>query len=126
MKLHASGEDYLEAVLMIQKEKGEVRSVDLARHLEFSRPSVSHAVSILRDGGFLDMGDDGTLTLTEVGREVAERIYARHCFFTKELIAAGIDPKTAEEEACRMEHTISEDSFQKLRKKLRDASEPET
>ena len=81
-KLHASGEDYLEAILVLQKEKGMVRSVDVARHMEVSKPSVCHAVATLRDGGFLTMGEDHFLHLTDVGREVAERIYERHCFFT--------------------------------------------
>lgn len=81
MKIHASGEDYLEAVLMLQKEKGMVRSVDVARRLEVSKPSVCHAVATLRDGGFLTMDSDYFLHLTDVGREVAERTYEKHCFF---------------------------------------------
>ena len=116
MKLHASGEDYLEAVLVLQKERGMVRSVDVARHMEVSKPSVCHAVATLRDGGFLMMDEDHFLHLTDVGREVAERIYERHCFFTEQLIAAGVDPKTAEADACRIEHTISQDSFEKIRR----------
>ncbi|MDD2981157.1 MAG: metal-dependent transcriptional regulator [Hespellia sp.] len=115
MKLYASGENYLETVLMLQKKNGMVRSVDLARHMEVSKPSVSHAVGLLRDGGFLTMDDDCYLHLTDVGREVAERIYERHQFFTRQLIDAGVEPKLAEQEACRMEHAISEDSFQKLK-----------
>ena len=115
-KLHASGEDYLEAVLVIQKKKGMVRSVDVSRHMEVSKPSVCHAVATLRDGGFLMMDEDHFLHLTDVGREVAERIYERHCFFTEQLIAAGVDPKTAEADACRIEHTISQDSFEKIRR----------
>ena len=116
MKLRASGEDYLEAVLMLQKKNGMVRSVDLARHMEVSKPSVCHAVATLRDGGFLTMGEDHFLHLTDVGREVAERIYERHCFFTEQLIATGVDPKTAEADACRIEHIISQDSFEKIRR----------
>ena len=80
MKIHASGEDYLEAVLMVQKEKGMVRSVDLARHMGYSKPSISHAVGVLRNGGFLMMDKDGFLHLTDVGQEVAEKIYERHQF----------------------------------------------
>lgn len=120
MKLHASGEDYLEAVLILQKKKGMVRSVDLARHMGFSKPSISHAVSALRDGGFLTMDADGFLHLTDIGREVAEKIYERHCFFREQLIAAGIDEKTAELEACQMEHAISEDTFLRLKAALKD------
>ena len=116
MKLHASGEDYLETILVLQKKRGMVRSVDVARHMEVSKPSVCHAVAALRDGGFLMMDEDHFLHLTDVGREVAERIYERHCFFTEQLIAAGVDPKTAEADACRIEHTISQDSFEKIRR----------
>ena len=114
-KLHASGEDYLEAVLVIQKKKGMVRSVDVSRHMEVSKPSVCHAVATLRDGGFLTMDEDHFLQLTDVGREVAEKIYERHCFFTEQLIAAGVDPKTAEADACRIEHIISDESFDRLK-----------
>ena len=116
MKLHASGEDYLETILVLQKKLGMVRSVDVARHMEVSKPSVCHAVATLRDGGFLTMDEDHFLHLTDVGREVAERIYERHRFFTEQLIAAGVDPKTAEADACRIEHIISQDSFEKIRR----------
>ena len=116
MKLHASGEDYLETILVLQKKRGMVRSVDVARHMEVSKPSVCHAVATLRDGGFLMMDEDHFLHLTDVGREVAKKIYERHCFFTEQLITAGVDPKTAEADACRIEHTISQDSFEKIRR----------
>ena len=116
MKLHASGEDYLETILVLQKKRGMVRSVDVARHMEVSKPSVCHAVATLRDGGFLMMDEDHFLHLTDVGREVAEKIYERHRFFTEQLIAAGVDPKTAEADACRIEHIISQDSFEKIRR----------
>ncbi len=120
MKIHASGEDYLEAILILQKQKGEsaVRSIDLARHMGFSKPSISHAVGVLRDGGFLVMDKDGFLHLTERGREVAEKIYERHRFFTEQLIAAGVDEATAEQDACRIEHAISDTSFRKLKEKI--------
>ena len=116
MKLHASGEDYLETILVLQKKLGMVRSVDVARHMEVSKPSVCHAVATLRDGGFLMMDEGHFLHLTDVGREVAEKIYERHCFFTEQLITAGVDPKTAEADACRIEYTISQDSFEKIRR----------
>ncbi len=117
-KIHASGEDYLETILILQKQMGEsaVRSVDLARHMGFSKPSISHAVGVLRDGGFLIMDKDGFLHLTEEGREIAEKIYERHQFFTEQLIAAGVSEATAEQDACRIEHAISDESFQKLQK----------
>ena len=115
MKLHASGEDYLETILVLQKKRGMVRSVDVARHMGVSKPSVCVAVNTLKDGGFLTMDEDRFLHLTDVGREVAEKIYERHCFFTEQLIAAGVDSRTAEADACRMEHVISQESFERLR-----------
>ena len=114
-KLYASGEDYLEAVLVLQKEKGMVRSVDVARHLEGTKPSVCHAVATLRDGGFLTMDSDYFLHLTDVGRKVAEQIHEKHRFFTERLIEAGVDPETAERDACRIEHVISDESFRRLK-----------
>ena len=93
MKLHASGEDYLEAIFILQKQLGMVRSVDVARHMEVSKPSVCHAVAILREGGFLTMDIDHFLHLTKLGREVAERTYEKHCFFTDLLTEVGVDPK---------------------------------
>ena len=115
MKLYASGEDYLEAVLVLQRKQGMVRSVDLARHMGFSKPSISHAVGVLKNGGFLTVDDDGFLHLTVIGREIAEKIYERHLFFMEQLIAAGVDPETAEADACRIEHIISEESFDRLK-----------
>ncbi|MCG4525576.1 metal-dependent transcriptional regulator [Intestinimonas massiliensis (ex Afouda et al. 2020)] len=115
MKLHASGEDYLEAILVLHKKTGMVRSVDVARHMEVSKPSVCHAVATLREGGFLTMDSDYFLHLTGVGREVAEQIYEKHCFFTDRLIEAGVDLETAERDACRIEHVISDESFQRLK-----------
>ena len=116
-KLRASGEDYLEAVLMLQKKSGMVRSVDLARHMGFSKPSISPAVGVLRDGGFLTMDKDGFLHLTAEGREIAEKIYERHRFFAEQLVAVGVDKTTAEQDACRIEHAISDISFKKLKEK---------
>ena len=114
--LHASGEDYLEAILVLHKKMGMVRSVDVARHMEVSKPSVCVAVNTLKEGGFLTMDENHFLHLTDVGREVAEQIYERHCFFTERLIALGVDPKTAEADACRIEHVISTESFERLKK----------
>ena len=115
LKLHASGEDYLESVLVLQKKLGMVRSVDVARHMGVSKPSVCVAVNTLKDGGFLTMDENHFLHLTDIGREVAEQIYEKHCFFTEQLIAAGVDPKVAEEDACRIEHIISDESFSRLK-----------
>ena len=115
MKLHASGEDYLETILVLQKKLSIVRSVDVARHMEVTKPSVCHAVATLRDGGFLMMDEDHFLHLTDVGREVAEKIYERHCFLTKQLISIGVDPETAEADACRIEHDISAETYERLK-----------
>ena len=115
MPLHKSGEDYLEAILVLQKKKGMVRSADVARHMDVSKPSVCHAVATLKDGGFLTIDDGFFLHLTNIGREVAEQIYEKHRFFTERLIAAGVDPETAEADACRIEHVISDESFQCLK-----------
>lgn len=115
MKLHASGEDYLETILILQKQCGMVRSVDVARQMSVSKPSVCRAVAVLRGGGFLEMDEDHFLYLTAEGHKIAEEIYARHRFFTERLIAAGVDPETAEADACRLEHAISSESFARLK-----------
>lgn len=115
MKIYASGEDYLEAVLILQKKQGMVRSVDLARYMGFSKPSISHAVGVLKNGGFLTVDGDGFLHLTDIGREVAEKVYERHWFFTEQLVAAGVDLETAEQEACRIEYIISDENFSRLK-----------
>ena len=115
MKLYTSGEDYLKAIYILQKGKGMVRSIDVAEQMGMSKPSVSHAVKLLREGGFIVMDDDYTLHLTDLGREVAEKLYERHRYFTERLTDAGVDTDTAEAEACKMEHTISDSSFQKLK-----------
>ena len=115
MKLHASGEDYLETILVLQKKLGMVRSVDVARHMGVSKPSVCVAVNTLKDGGFITMDEDHFIHLSNVGRKVAEKNNERHCFFTEQLIAAGVDPEIAEADACRMEHVISSESFEKMK-----------
>lgn len=115
MKLHASGEDYLEAMLILERRNGMARSVDIAEQLGVSKPSVSRAVALLKKGGFL-LAEGNQLYLTDTGREVAEKIYERHCFFKSRLMSAGVDEKTAEKEACLLEHTLSDDSFEKIKK----------
>ena len=123
MKLYASGEDYLETILILHREMGMVRSVDVARHMDVSKPSVCHAVAVLQEGGFLAVDGDHFLHLTEQGRIIAEKIYERHRFFTDRLIEAGVDPKTAEADACRIEHVISEETFRRLKEKYQSESE---
>ena len=115
MKLHASGEDYLEAILILHRKLGVVRSVDVARYMKLSKPSVCVADNTLKEGGFLTTDKSHYLYLTDTGKEVAEKIYERHQFFTEELIKAGVDPKQAEADACKIEHAISEQSFRKLK-----------
>ena len=100
-----------------------VRSVDVARHMGVSKPSVCHAVAVLQEGGFLIMDEDHFLHLTEVGKEIAGKIYERHRFFTDRLMEAGVDPKTAEADACRIEHVISEETFRRLKAKYQNESE---
>ena len=121
MKLHASGEDYLEAILILEQKKGSVRSIDVAEWLGVTKPSVSRAVSLLKEGDFLRV-EDNLLYLTDTGREVADKIYERHCFFKRRLMDAGIDEETAEKEACLIEHSLSDDSFNKLKKAAADSS----
>ena len=123
MKLYASGEDYLETILILHREMGMVRSVDVSRHMAVSKPSVCHAVAVLQEGGFLAMDGDHFLHLTERGRIIAEKIYERHRFFTDCLIEAGVDPETAEADACRIEHVISDETFRRLKEKYQNESE---
>ncbi len=116
MQLHSSGEDYLETILIIQMRKGSVRSVEVAEALNVSKPSVSKAIRHLQVGGFLVMNKDKTLELTSAGREVAERIYDRHCVLRDGLVLLGVDPAVAEQDACRIEHIISKESFDKIKR----------
>ena len=124
MELRASGEDYLEAVLIMGHRIGQVRAIDVAQYLGYAKTSVSHGLRLLREGGFLTRDQDGFLYLTEVGRETAEKIYAKHRFFTQWLIKAGVSPDTAEKDACRMEHAVSEESFLKLMEALEHIQPP--
>ena len=118
MKLYESGEDYLEDILRLQQKTGMVRASNLVEYTGYSKPSISHAVRNLQKGGFITRDADGYLHLTVEGRSIAEKIYERHLFFTKLLIGCGVSKDVAEQDACRMEHVISEESFQKLKEKL--------
>ena len=120
MTLTSSMEDYLEAILMIKQQHSYVRCVDVAEQLGVKKPSVSRAVKELSKSGHLVKNADGALSLTETGLQLAEQIYEKHRFFTEQLIAAGVDPKTAEQDACGIEHVISSESFQKLKKVFDD------
>lgn len=115
MKLHESAENYLEALYLLQRKIPEVRSVNLADFLGYRKPSITHMVKILIDEKMIQKDDRGILRLTSKGKERAEEIYEKHCFFYELLISAGVDDKLAQEEACKMEHDLSEESFQKLK-----------
>lgn len=115
MKIYESAENYLETILRLKSEKGAVRSVDIAHHLEFSKPSISRAMALLRENGYITVDKEGWIELTEEGHEIAGRVYERHQVITKCLTAIGVSQKTAEEDACRVEHYISEETFSKLK-----------
>ena len=110
MRLQESGEMYLETILILSR-KGPVRSIDVSEYMGYSKPSVSRAVSLLKSGGYLTMEENGFLHLTEAGRELAEKIYDRHTTLTKFLSLLGVDEEIAQEDACRIEHCISDESF---------------
>lgn len=122
-ELGKSQEDYLEAILVLQNETGEVLSVDVARYMSFSKPSVCHAVKQLKSKGYLDVHRDGSLHLTEEGRRLAEGVYEKHRFFTEFLIETGVSAEQAEKDACKIEHVISEESFQALKLALTNEQE---
>ena len=111
MRLQESGEMYLETILRLSQKKSFVRAIDVGEYMGFSKPSVSRAIGLLRNGGFVEVGDGGGLSLTAEGREVAEKIYERHTYLTKMLMEMGVDEATAAEDACRMEHVVSDKSF---------------
>ena len=115
MRLHRSGEDYLEAILILEQKRGYVRSSDVAEQMNVTKPSVTNATRLLNEGGFLTMDEEKLIHLTELGREVAGSIYERHCILTEGLIFLGVEPETAEQDACRIEHDISRETFEKLK-----------
>lgn len=112
MKIHESAENYLETILILQKRQGLVRSIDIAGELSFSKPSVSVAMKNLRLNGYIDVDKDGYITLLDKGREIAEKIYERHTLFSDWLMALGVSPEVAAEDACRIEHVISNETFE--------------
>ena len=116
MKIQESAENYLEAILTLGKEKAEVHAIDIASHLEFSKPSVSIAMKKLRDSGHINVDELGHITLTDSGREIAERIYERHTFLSQWLESMGVPSQIAAEDACRMEHEVSNESFEANRR----------
>ena len=115
MTVRESGEMYLEAILVLAKESGYVRSIDVSEYLGYSKPSVSRAMGILREGGYILVEKDGAITLTDSGKKLAETIYERHTVLSELLIRLGVDEKTATDDACRIEHVISDESFQAIK-----------
>lgn len=111
-----SGQMYLETIYILSKEKTSVHSIDVSEHMGYSKPSVSRAIGILKSGGYVEMAEDGSLTLTESGLSVAEQIYERHTILTECLVRLGVDRETAAEDACKMEHVISDESMAALKK----------
>lgn len=117
-KLRQSGEDYLETILILS-QRGEVRSIDIANEMRVSKPSVCRAVGILKNGGFIAVDKNGYITFTEEGKETAEKIYERHTVLTDWLVGIGVDKNTAERDACRLEHSFSSESFEKLKSHIK-------
>ena len=116
MKLQESGQMYLETIYVLSKTVSGVHSVDISEHMGYSKPSVSRAVNLLKSGGYITVDQDNHITLTEMGLEIAEKIYNRHIVLSKMLVALGVPEDIAAEDACRMEHTISDESFEAIRR----------
>ena len=116
MKIQESAENYLETILILSRKKPNVRSIDIVNEMEFSKPSVSVAMKNLRENGYIHMDKDGFITLTDKGLEIAEMIYERHTLLSAWLIRLGVDEKTATQDACRMEHVISKESFEAIKR----------
>ena len=118
MNLQESGEMYLESIYVLCKEKENVRSIDIVEYMGFSKPSVSRAVGLLKNGGYITVDNDGFITLTDIGLEVSKKIYERHSIISKLLIRLGVDEETATADACKIEHVISDESFEAIKKAL--------
>lgn len=120
MKLQESGENYLETILILRQRNGYVRSTDVAKELDFSKPSISRAMKILKQAGYITMEPDGNLVLTEEGNARANAVYERHRLITRFLVELGVSKETAAQDACRIEHIISEESFEQIRRYVRE------
>ena len=118
MKLLESGQMYLETIYVLSKEKTGVHSIDVSEHMGYSKPSVSRAIGILKKGGYVEMAEDGSLILTESGVALAEQIYERHTILTECLVRLGVDREIAAEDACKMEHVISDESFEAIKRSV--------
>ena len=115
MALHESGQMYLEAIYVLLQKNQNIRAIDVGAYLGYSKPSVSRAVGILKKGGYISVDDDGYITMTDEGKQVSEQLYERHTILSSLLIALGVDEETATEDACRIEHVISDKSFAALK-----------
>ena len=120
MSIHESGEMYLEAILVLSQKNGFVRSIDVSEYLGYSKPSVSRAVGILKKGNYIVVDKDGSLTLTESGKEIAEKIFERHTVLSKLLTKMGVSEETAAADACKLEHAISDESFEAIKRYMAD------
>ena len=118
MHLLESGEMYLESILQLTQKQGHVRSVDISEHMGYSKPSISRAMRLLKQGGYILVDKDGYITLTPEGEAVARKIYERHTVLTRMLVALGVSPETAAQDACRMEHAISDETFRAIKDHL--------
>ncbi len=118
MALQESGEMYLETILILSQSNPTVRSIDISEYMNYSKPSISRAVGLLKKGGYILVDRDGFITLTDSGRNVAEKIYARHRVLTKMLIGLGVNPDVAAADACKIEHNISDESFAAIRRHM--------
>ena len=118
MSIHESGEMYLETIYVLQRKSGSVRSVDISEHMGYSKPSVSRAVGLLKNGGYITVEKDGAISLTPSGLAVAQKIYERHTVLSSLLVHLGVDEETAAEDACRLEHAISDASFEAIKKHI--------
>lgn len=116
MRLQESGEMYLESIYVLSKAQGTVRSIDISEYMGYSKPSVSRAVNLLKNGGYIAMDKDNLITLTDSGLEIAKKIFDRHTLLANLLIRLGVSEKTAAEDACKLEHSISDESFEAIRK----------
>ena len=116
MSVHESGEMYLEAILVLSRQNGFVRSIDVSEYLGYSKPSVSRAMGILRNGAYICVDKDGAITLTETGLEIAEKIYERHTVLSRLLMRLGVSEETATADACKLEHAVSDESFEAIKR----------
>ncbi len=119
MRLAESAEMYLETILILSKKQSKVRSIDVCEYMNFSKPSISRAVNSLKDDGYLNIAADGALTLTADGEKIATKIYERHTILTQCLVFLGVDEKTAAEDACKIEHDISDETFEAIKNHMK-------